>query len=204
VIMVPRCFRSSLDPTRRIDRAYDRVRRHAPVFYALLLGVVLLFEARNHVSPATFSTTFLVHLFDGIFFVHYFVEAFLWKFNRPYFRQTLAPLYFPQEGAEAAGPAYGPTRANWAAMGLLVGALFVAWSQGLMGESADRLRRRIIDPMYAQDQMHWGLTYARRGDWNAADRHLRAAVDRNPDNQRARLALEAVVHNAARSGAGAQ
>ena len=36
----------------------------------------------------------LISLFDGLFVFHYFIEAFIWKFSEPYYRQTLGPLYF--------------------------------------------------------------------------------------------------------------
>jgi hypothetical protein len=38
----------------------------------------------------------LVHVFDGLFLFHYFVEMHLWKFREPYFRNSLAHLYFPR------------------------------------------------------------------------------------------------------------
>lgn len=101
-IMLPRCLRTPLDPTRALDRGFARVRRRPWLFYGTLLAVVLLFEQREAITFASPATRFIVHAFDGIFVVHYFLEAFLWKFREPYFRRTLAPLYFP---TVAPGPA---------------------------------------------------------------------------------------------------
>src|SRR6185436_3401340 len=39
VLMAPRCFRATLDPTSRIDRAYGAVRARPIVFYALVIMV---------------------------------------------------------------------------------------------------------------------------------------------------------------------
>lgn len=106
VIMAPRCFRLPLDPTRGIDRAFAPVRARPWLFYAILLAVVVLFEQRDAISPGSPAARFLVHAFDGIFVVHYLVEAFLWKFREPYYRRTLAPLYFPASApATAIAPA---------------------------------------------------------------------------------------------------
>lgn len=95
VIMGPRCFRLPLDPTRGVDRVFARVRARPWLFYAILLAVVVLFEQRDTITPGSPAARFMLHAFDGIFVVHYLVEAFLWKFREPYYRRTLAPLYFP-------------------------------------------------------------------------------------------------------------
>jgi hypothetical protein len=100
VIMAPRCFRLPLDPARGIDRAFAPVRARPWLFYAILLAVVVLFEQRDALAPGSPAARFLVHIFDGIFVVHYLIEAFLWKFREPYYRRTLAPLYFPPTPAD--------------------------------------------------------------------------------------------------------
>jgi hypothetical protein len=100
VLMVPRCFSSPLDRTRRLDRCYDRFRSHKLVFYVVLLGFSGLYfwlgqgRLATDTSPVTYRM--LIHVFDGLFVFHYFMEAFIWKFSDPYFRKTLGPLYFPQ------------------------------------------------------------------------------------------------------------
>jgi hypothetical protein len=99
VLMVPRCFEAPLDPASRVDRWYDRFRRQKIVFYTVLLGLAGLFFwlAQGHPAArqSAVSTRLLIHVFDGLFVFHYFVEAFIWKFGDPYFRKTLGPLYFP-------------------------------------------------------------------------------------------------------------
>ncbi|MEX0677683.1 MAG: hypothetical protein WD063_11445 [Pirellulales bacterium] len=100
VLMVPRCFKSKLDEDSRLDRWYARLRRHKLVFYAALLAISALYlwlgrsGATIQDSPVTYAL--VIHVFDGLFVFHYFMEAFIWKFGDPYFRKTLGPLYFPQ------------------------------------------------------------------------------------------------------------
>jgi hypothetical protein len=105
VLMAPRCFKSPLDQDSLLDRCFDRVRRHKLMFYGLLLGAAGLFTwmTRGLGSAGDSHVTYrlLIHVFDGLFVFHYFVEAFIWKFGDPYFRQTLGPLYFPQPAARA-------------------------------------------------------------------------------------------------------
>ena len=92
----------------RSSRAW-RLRARPWLFYALLATVVILFELRNQLPAGqAASTTFFVHLFDGIFLVHYFIEAFLWKFGNPYYRAALAPLYFAPAGGAAKADAPAP------------------------------------------------------------------------------------------------
>ena len=87
VIMAPRSF-SSVDAGEARSKA--RSRWLQPVLlYAGLVGVVLLFEQRNQVAATSLSTRALVHAFDGIFLLHYVLDAFLWKFRNPYYRQHL-------------------------------------------------------------------------------------------------------------------
>lgn len=109
VIMAPRLFRSPLTAERAVDRFALRLRARPWLFYALLATVVILFELRNQLPAGqAASTTFFVHLFDGIFLVHYFIEAFLWKFGNPYYRAALAPLYFAPAGGAAKADAPAP------------------------------------------------------------------------------------------------
>lgn len=104
VLMAPRCFDSVLDPTQPVDRFFARLRRNRVVFYGVVLlaaGLVygttltsmgsLIAEADRNGTPAYLV---LISLFDGLFVFHYFIEAFIWKFSDPFYRQTLGPLYF--------------------------------------------------------------------------------------------------------------
>jgi hypothetical protein len=112
VLMYPRCFHSKLDPHRRTDRFFARLRRSKVVFYGVLfavaavvtyctwLGMGTLIERDG--GSANSSYLVLVSLFDGLFVFHYFIECLIWKFSDPYYRQTLGPLYF---GATAGPPA---------------------------------------------------------------------------------------------------
>ena len=46
----------------------------------------------------------IIAVFDGLFVFHYFIEAFIWRFSDPYFRKSMAGLYFappPQRPASA-------------------------------------------------------------------------------------------------------
>lgn len=104
VIMIPRCFHSRLDERSRLDRVFASVRHNRVAFYLglLLLGVVassLTWMAMGYMiatvqqAPAQ-SYLALISIFDGLFVFHYFIEAFIWRFSEPYYRQTLGPLYF--------------------------------------------------------------------------------------------------------------
>jgi hypothetical protein len=98
LIMVPRCFAAPLDETSRVDRVMAWLRRHKPIFYAGLLGLALWVTVWGLVwarQPDTSRIHAFGALFNGIFLVHFFIEAFIWKFSNPYFRRTLSPLYFP-------------------------------------------------------------------------------------------------------------
>jgi hypothetical protein len=101
VLMVPRCFEGELDPSKRMDRAAGWLRRHKLVFYGAVVAVAacvsagpLLALGGIHVTHDSRFGWLFVNLLAGIFAAHYFVEAFVWKFRNPFYRQTLSPLYF--------------------------------------------------------------------------------------------------------------
>jgi hypothetical protein len=112
LLMAPRCFQTSLDPSSAVDRVFGMARRYKLLAYGLLLLAAVLvthftwlgmgqalMRATGPVSYRVF-----VALFDGLFVFHYVVDAWIWKFSDPYYRQTLAPLYFgaaPRPGTEA-------------------------------------------------------------------------------------------------------
>ena len=135
--MAPRCLRTPLQTERAVDRISGFLRRHALLFYGALAAVVVLFELRNHVpSGLAPSTTFFVHIFDGVFLAHYFVEAFLWKFGNPHYRAALSPLYFGpgrrrHRAASATAPGLLPVEPEAAA----------AAARGVPECRAGRLRR---------------------------------------------------------------
>lgn len=104
VLMIPRCFNSKLDPNSPTDRIYGSVRRHRIVFFAILTlfaGVATYFTwitmgayLYKNWDNKPVQYRILLALFDGLAVFHYFVEAFIWKFGNPYYKETLGPLYF--------------------------------------------------------------------------------------------------------------
>ncbi len=107
VIMYPRCFQSELDEHNRIDRWFGGLRRNRAVFYAMTVLVallVLVMQGASGQKSLPLSWRALVSIFDGIFVFHYFVEMLIWRFNNPFFRRTLTPLYFMRQ-AQSAAPA---------------------------------------------------------------------------------------------------
>lgn len=112
VLMAPRCFNVPLDPSSRVDRVFDRLRRNRWVFYFLLTAVAALvtFLVWTPMGPMLVRKSqqgqvgylALVAVFDGLFIVHYFIEGLIWKFSNPFYRHALKPLYF---GAAPSRPA---------------------------------------------------------------------------------------------------
>ena len=104
VLMVPRCFSTSLDLGAATDRVYDRLRRNKALFYGLIvavaalatsltlmtMGIFMIRDLRSWPTPARL----MIALFDGLFVMHYFIESLIWKFGNPYYRNSLLPLYF--------------------------------------------------------------------------------------------------------------
>lgn len=98
VLMARRCFGAESSPTSRVDRAFETVRGRPAVFYALLLvlsALTLVTLSGDGLAGATAGSTYRIgiHLLDGLFVFHYFLEAFIWKFGQPFYRRTLGPLY---------------------------------------------------------------------------------------------------------------
>ncbi|MDH5671440.1 MAG: hypothetical protein OEZ06_04775 [Myxococcales bacterium] len=195
-IMAPRCLQAPLDTERsRLDRGYAAVSRRPLLFYALLLAVVMLFELRNHVGlNAGPSTTFFIHLFDGIFFVHYLIEAFLWKFGEPHFRDTLLPLYAsPRPDAPPLRSAHLLTPPALAL--ITVAALALALPAG----ARDAFERRVIHRMDADNHLRWGIELLERDALERAEPHLQRAMERNPGSEAARSALAQLHQRKARA-----
>ena len=53
-----------------------------------------------------------MNLLSGIFVAHYFVEAFVWKFRNPFYKKTLAPLYFARSSFATSGASEKPLHAE--------------------------------------------------------------------------------------------
>jgi hypothetical protein len=101
LLMIPRCFEGELDPSSRVDRVTAWFRRRRGVFYGAVVAVAALVSVGPLLSLGGVRFTredhfgwLLVNLLGGIFVAHYFVEAFVWKFRNPFYRETLVPLYF--------------------------------------------------------------------------------------------------------------
>jgi hypothetical protein len=115
ILMAPRCFKARLDSRSRIDRIFGAVRDSRPVFYLILaflafvvMASTLDYSAMLSALQGTVSmrsggtgTLMLLAMFDGLFVFHYFIESFIWRFSEPYYRQSLAPLYFAKRPAVA-------------------------------------------------------------------------------------------------------
>jgi hypothetical protein len=111
VLMMPRCFNTRLDPTSRTDRFFDCLRRSKVLFYGVLLALAggvtyLTWYAMGAAVLRSYDTNpspylALVAIFDGIFVFHYFVESLIWKFSQPFYRETLASLYFKSSASSS-------------------------------------------------------------------------------------------------------
>lgn len=108
VVMLPRVFHAPVDRASRADRTRAVLGRVPMLFYAGLLAVAwgVWFGQRTalYLDPEALSLPMrlAVHALDGIFLFHFFVEAFLWKFSKPHYRETLGPLYFAPASAQPA------------------------------------------------------------------------------------------------------
>jgi hypothetical protein len=104
VLMYPRCFHTALDTRHTVDRCFARLRSNRMLFYGALGGVAALVTLftwlgmgqliQRDGGTAGAGYLALIAVFDGLFVFHYFVEALIWKFSEPHYRQTLGPLYF--------------------------------------------------------------------------------------------------------------
>lgn len=116
LMMRARCFDAPLRKEPLPDRIMAWFSRHRVAFYGVLVllasYVVFLPGLMDayQVEP-TFSTKVMASLLNGIFLVHYFVEAFIWRFSNPYFRKALAPLYFHRPSGATTAPAAAPAGA---------------------------------------------------------------------------------------------
>jgi hypothetical protein len=111
VLMVPRCFDAPLDASSAVDRIALWFRRHKVAFYGVVLAVTAVVSSGSLLALGGIKFTrddhfgwLLVNLLGGIFVAHYFVEAFVWKFRHPFYRETLAPLYFARPDASPRAP----------------------------------------------------------------------------------------------------
>jgi hypothetical protein len=108
VLMAPRCLKSELDLSKRVDRIAAGLRRHKVVFYAGVVVVAAAVSGGTLLNVVGVAVTndlsfgwLFVNLFNGIFVAHFFADAFLWKFHEPYYRKTLSPMFFSARGKAA-------------------------------------------------------------------------------------------------------
>lgn len=110
VLMAPRLFAVPLDTSSRADRIAGWFRQHRLAFYLGLLLVAtwassaaIFGMSGRAVRPDGSFGWYLVNMLSGIFLAHYFIEAFVWKFGNPFYRQTLGPIYFAAPAPATAG-----------------------------------------------------------------------------------------------------
>ncbi len=116
VLMAPRCFDIPLDTTSSADRLFARLRRNPVLFYAIIIvvagiaNVMIISTMGTYVVKSWTSwptpSRMMLALFNGLFVMHYFVDAFIWKFTNPYYRRSLLPLYFESNGPARAASVY--------------------------------------------------------------------------------------------------
>jgi hypothetical protein len=195
VIMYPRCFGRVESPGAESKRGkwLAWLRTRPLVFYAFLAPLLLAFELRNSIQPGSRPLTFLIHIFDGIFIAHYVLDAFLWRFGNPFYRQLLGPLYFETAPAspspDADATTARPRHARWA-LGIATFALAIFVGVHSLSPRMRTLEASVIDPIAARNHLRWGLELAHRGDFAAARVHLMEAVNRDPSGTDARAALQ--------------
>jgi hypothetical protein len=181
LLMAPRCFGETEAPRRGV---LGFLRRSA-VFYGVLAVVVVMFEARNFVVTESVSLRFAVHIFDGIFMLHYVLDAFLWKFRNPYYRAQLYPLYFQKRlKPERSRLSRGASIALGAVAGVIALALLLPPVRAGLASAASAVQRRVVDPLHAEEYTRWGMHYAQTGQLNEATHQLTRAAQLAPDDQR--------------------
>lgn len=177
LLMAPRCFGPTAGPR---TGALGWLRRGA-VFYGLLAGVLVLFEARSFVTSQSFTLRFVVHIFDGIFLLHYVLDGFLWKFRNPHYRAQLYPLYFqPRLRTRRTGPSVRVAGQLAAAAAVAALALWVPQVRDGIWNAAHRFKATVVDPLHAQEYKRWGIRYAREGRLDDARRNLSRALTLAP------------------------
>ena len=181
LLMAPRCFGESTGPRTGVLGFL----RRGGVFYGLMAVVVVLFEARSFVVSESLALRFAVHIFDGIFMLHYVLDAFLWKFHNPYYRSQLYPLYFQRRIKPTP---MGVSRGAMVAVGAIVATsavvLLVPPLRANISNAAHSFQKRVVDPLHAEEYMRWGIHYAETGQLDAASHHLTRAAQLAPEDQR--------------------
>lgn len=181
LLMAPRCFGENEGPRSGILGTL----RRAGVFYALLAVTVVLFEARTFVVTESMSLRYVIHIFDGIFVLHYVLDAFLWKFHNPHYRAQLYPLYFQHRLRPSKRLVSGRALRPLAAVALAVGALLlIPPVRGGIADAASAFQKSVIAPLHAEEYMRWGKASAEEGRLDDASHNFKRAAELAPEDQR--------------------
>lgn len=151
--------------------------------YSALAVVVIAFELRALVVTESTALSFVVHLFDGIFLLHYVLDAFLWRFSQPFYGEQLGRLYLQPAAANATRWRWRP----WVCGATLL--LLVTLAAGIFGDPR-RMAHLVFDPIHAHNHTRWGVEAIQRSEMREAHRHLLEAVQRDPEARYARAALD--------------
>jgi hypothetical protein len=122
----------------------------------------------------------------------------LWRFRNPHYRDTVLPLYVKPWSEISAGalratsaPALG-LRSGLGLLGALALGLGIAHAQGALSGASDYVKRTVADPVYAEQQLEFGLSLANAGQLERAREHLKLAVQHSPGSRAARSLLAEV------------
>jgi hypothetical protein len=144
-----------------------------------------MFEARNFVATESVALRFAVHIFDGIFMLHYVLDAFLWKFHNPHYRAQLYPLYFQKRfKPERSGLSRGALRTLLVISAVSALALLIPPVRAGLAGAASHLQKRVIDPLHAEEYRRWGIESAQTGQFRDATDYFTRASQLAPDDQR--------------------
>ena len=187
LLMAPRCFGES---EAKSGGVLGFLRRGG-VFYGLLAVVVVMFEARSFVVTESMALRFAVHIFDGIFMLHYVLDAFLWKFHNPHYRAQLYPLYFQKRLKPSRSRM---SRKTLGVLGAAACALALAWLlppvRTAVTSAASGFQKRVVDPIHAEEHTRWGLHYAQNGQLHEATHQLTRASQLAPEDRRLKSWLQ--------------
>lgn len=178
LLMAPRCFGES-------ESAHSGVLgffRRGAVFYGMLAAIVVLFEARSFVVSESFALRFAVHIFDGIFLLHYVLDGFLWKFRNPFYRAQLYPLYFQPRLRTSTGTARGALRMTATALAIGAVMVLVPPVRATISEALNSFQRSMIDPLHAEEYKRWGVRFAEEGQLREAQHNFARASELAPDD----------------------
>jgi hypothetical protein len=181
MLMAPRCFGETTGPRTGVLGTL----RRASVFYALLAVTVVLFEARSFVVSGSFALRYVVHIFDGIFVLHYVLDAFLWKFRNPFYRAQLYPLYFQRRLRPSPGVVSPGT---WRVLAGVTGAFALAFLipsvRNELAGAASSFQKLVIDPLHAEEYVRWAKDSAEAGRLNDAEHDFKRAAQLAPGDLR--------------------